>query len=79
MLSVACGLLSVFDSVLMVLSIPAGIAAIALAIVGWRDLNRRDHLLGRRLCITGAALGALGITLASLMWTVIVPAIKQVM
>ena len=77
LLSAACGVLSIVDSILMVLSIPAAIAALILAWLGWRDIKRRSDKFGRRLCIVGASLGVVGLTLSLLMWPVLVPAIQN--
>jgi hypothetical protein len=64
--SVMCGILAVFDFFTMVIGVAMGIAAITLAVLGRRDLQRRPELLGARLCALGATLGVLGLLLSGL-------------
>lgn len=76
LVSVAAGLLCVVDSFLMLVSLPAGVAAIVLAGLGWRDLARRPDKRGHRLCVAGATLGVLGITLALIVWPLVYEALR---
>lgn len=67
--SVMCGVLAVFDFFTLVLGVAMGVAAIVLAALGRRDIERRPELLGKKLCVTGAALGGLGLALSVLFFT----------
>ena len=69
------GILSVLDAFTLVLGLSAGIGAIAMAILGLRDQRRHRGLLGKRLCYLGITLGAVGIAISVLMWTMVYPMI----
>ena len=68
LISLALGLLAVVDFWTLVLGVAAGVAAIATGRRGLREINANPQLLGRRLCVAGIALGAMGIALSIFMW-----------
>ncbi len=76
-ISVAAGLFSIVDCWTLVLGILAGVAAIALGVRGLRDLREQPHLLGHRLCITGIALGIIGLALSLVMWLWLIPMLNR--
>ena len=71
------GILAVLDAFTILIGLTAGAAAIVLGVIGLRDLERRQSLLGRRLCYTGIVLGAAGISLSIIIWTVVYPMIDR--
>ena len=52
----------------MVLSIPAGVAAIAMSIVGLRRMNNQPATKGRGTYLAAIILGTLGLIASFLMW-----------
>ena len=75
--SACLGLLSIVDCWTLILGVAAGIAAIITGILGLRDLKKRPELLGRKLCITGIILGAIGLVLSFAMWMWVFPALAR--
>lgn len=63
------GVMAMLDSFTGVLGVALGAAAIVLAVRGLRDLKQRPHLVGRRLCCTGLALGSVGVLVGVAIWT----------
>lgn len=68
-----CGVLAVLDSFTVVIGMVLGVSAVVTGLAGVRDLSRRPHLRGRRLCWTGMALGGAGVATSLLMGWVVYP------
>lgn len=75
-ISVAAGIIAIVDCWTLILGIAAGLAAMALGGRGLRDLRQQPELLGRRLCVTGIVLGALGLVLSFAMWMWVYPSLQ---
>ncbi len=54
------GLAAPIDGLIFV---PLSVAAIVLAVMGWRHIDRNPGLLGKRLCVVGAVGGVIGCVL----------------
>ncbi len=67
-ISAGAGLMAMVECITMVLGIIAGIAAIVTGRIGLRELREKPELLGRRLCIAGIVMGAIGIALSAAVW-----------
>lgn len=74
--ALCAGLLSVIDSPIMVLSIPAGITAIIMSIVGLRRFASDPHEVGRGTYHAAITLGLVGMTAGILMWIFLWPWLK---
>ena len=77
MFSGLLGIVSVLDAFTLVIGLTAGAVAILLALMGLRDLKQRTSLLGQRLCYAGMCLGATGMGLSLVFWTVVYPMIAN--
>lgn len=62
------GILSIVDSITMVIGAAAGLVAIVLGYIGLRDLKHRPHKMGSGLCTASIRLGLLGIVLSTAVW-----------
>lgn len=76
-ISVAAGIISIVDCWTLILGIAAGVAAMGLGFRGLRDVKEQPQLLGRRLCLTGILLGAIGLVLSFAMWMWIYPSLRS--
>jgi hypothetical protein len=65
--STLLGVLAVLDFFTVVLGMSLGTTAIVLGALGLRDLRRRPHLTGARLCRLGVVLGGLALIGSSVM------------
>lgn len=76
-ISVAAGIISIVDCWTLILGIAAGVAAMGLGYRGLRDVKEQPQLLGRRLCLTGILLGAIGLVLSFAMWMWVYPSLRS--
>ena len=69
--ALVAGLLGLAAPIDGLIFVPLSVAAIVLAVMGWKHIDRHPELLGRRLCVLGAAGGAIGCSLfvALRVWT----------
>jgi len=65
--ALAAGALGVFAPVDGILILPA-LASIGMGIFGWRHLDRRPDLRGRRLCLLGVVGGMIGLSFATYLY-----------
>lgn len=70
--SVPMGVLAVLDFFTMVLGIGLGLLAVVLGMLGLRDIRRHPDLLGRRLAMTGIALGLCGLVLSAAFYVLVI-------
>lgn len=70
--SVPLGVVAVVDFFTMVLGVMLGVGAIVLGLLGLREVRQRPELLGRRMAVTGIALGCVALTLTTLFYVLVV-------
>lgn len=58
--ALAAGMLGIAAPIDGLIFVPLSLAAIVVGVIGWRHIDRRPHLLGRRLCVVGIVGGVLG-------------------
>lgn len=75
--ALAAALLSLIDSPIMVLSLPAGVAAIVMSIIGLRRFGQDPHKVGRGSYKVAIVVAVLGMTSAILMWQFMWPALAR--
>lgn len=61
--ALVAGLLGLAAPIDGLIFVPLSVAAIVLAVLGWKHIDRNPELLGKRLCLLGAIGGAVGVSL----------------
>lgn len=61
--ALAAGMLGIAAPIDGLIFVPLSLAAIVLAILGWRHIDRHPGLLGKRLCALGLVGGVIGCAL----------------
>lgn len=61
--ALAAGLLGLAAPIDGLIFFPLSIAAIVVAVLGWKHIDRNPELLGKRLCVLGALGGVVGVGL----------------
>ena len=61
LVSIMLGVIALIDAWTMIIGLLAGAAAIIVGQKGLRQIKEQPGLLGRRLCIAGTIMGAIGI------------------
>ena len=71
------GAMAIIDSITGVLGVLFGLTAVVLGVRGLSDLKRRRHLLGHRLCYVGLTLGAAGMAIGGVLWSIVYPMLSS--
>lgn len=61
--ALAAGMLGIAAPIDGLVFVPLSLAAIVVAVIGWRHIDRNPELLGKRLCILGLVGGLIGCAL----------------
>jgi len=61
--ALVAGMLGIAAPIDGLIFVPLSLAAIVLAVLGWRHIDRNPGLLGKRLCVLGAVGGVIGCAL----------------
>jgi len=61
--ALAAGMLGIAAPIDGLIFVPLSLAAIVVALIGWRHIDRNPELLGKRLCLLGLVGGVIGCAL----------------